>query len=169
MILDHVNSFDQGENLRRAQYLTFIIDGEEFGVDIGLVTEIIGMQPVNTLPEVPAYIVGVINHRGKVIPVMDMRLRLKRPQVQFTDRTCILVIQTKRFGAGLIVDQVADVFEIDPGSAIASPDAQFSHNRPYISDICKAGRKEILLIDCEKLFEDNEAENQKQTEEGAST
>lgn len=168
MILDHVNPFDQEENLQRTQYLTFIIDGEEFGVDIGLVTEIIGMQPVNTLPEVPAYIIGVINHRGKVIPVMDMRLRLKRPQVQFTDRTCILVIRTKRFGAGLIVDQVADVFEIDPGSAISPPDAQISDSRPYIEGICKAGREEILLIDCEKLFENNEPENPGQTE-GAST
>lgn len=164
LILDRMNLFSEEENPQRAQYLTMIVGGEEFGVDIGLVTEIIGMQPISMFPEAPDYVIGVINHRDRVIPLVDMRLRLNKPQAHFTERTCILVIQTKRFGAGLIVDQVANVLEMDFGDIPPQLGAQFSDSRPYISGIWKDGAKEIPLIDCEKLFENNGPECPKPAE-----
>ncbi len=156
MRLDQAEMMEQTEDAQLGKYLTFTVDNEEYGIAIRCVTEIIGMQPINTLPEVPAFVKGVINLRGKIIPIVDMRSRFGRDQAAYTDRTCIVVVETTRLAAGLIVDQVSEVMVIDEDNIEPPPDIQLPDSRHYISGIGKVQSEVKLLIDCEKLFDNNE-------------
>jgi purine-binding chemotaxis protein CheW len=144
------------EDVQMDKYLTFTVAGEGYGIDIRSVTEIIGIQPVSTLPEVPEFVKGVINLRGKIIPVVDMRLRFGQKEAAYTDRSCIVVVETNRLTAGLIVDQVSEVMMIDKESIVPPPDVQLPDSRRYISGIGKVDAEVKLLIDCNRLFNDNE-------------
>ncbi|MEM7604836.1 MAG: chemotaxis protein CheW, partial [Myxococcota bacterium] len=95
------------------RYLTFTTDDMFYAFPIRNVTEIIGMQTITTVPDVPPFIKGVINLRGKVIPLMDVRLRLGLPGVEYNDRTCIIVVEVTDRSVGVIVDAVSDVLTID--------------------------------------------------------
>lgn len=159
MSLNQVNLMDQEEDAQLDKYLTFTVDKEEYGIGIRSVTEIIGMQPINTLPEVPDFVKGIVNLRGKIIPVVDMRLRFGKVEALFTDRTCIVVVETTRLAAGLIVDQVSEVMVIDEDSIVPPPDVQFEDGYRYISGIGKVGAEVKLLIDCEKLFNEHETQS----------
>ncbi|MGI6174750.1 MAG: chemotaxis protein CheW [Christensenellales bacterium] len=167
MDFDQLELIGEEEDAQLDKYLTFTVDGEEYAIAIRSVTEIIGIQPINTLPEVPAFVKGVINLRGKIIPVVDMRLRFGKSVTTFTDRTCIVVVQTERLAAGLIVDEVSEVMVIDEEDVVPPPDIQTSDSRRYISGIGKVGEKIKLIIDCERLFDDDETESMEGIEEGA--
>ncbi len=93
-------------------YLTFEVAGETYGVNIGHVTEIVGMQRISAMPDVPDFIRGAMNLRGKVIPVMDVRLRFGLPWREYDDRTTIIVLDLSGVPTGLVVDQVTDVLTI---------------------------------------------------------
>ncbi len=136
----------------RGRYLTFALGEEIFGIGIRYVTEIIGMQPVNAIPEAPDYIKGIINLRGKIIPVIDMRLKFKKPSVAYTDRTCIIVIETASFSVGLIVDQVAEVLTMGDGDIVPPPSAWAGAGKRYLSGIGKVDGQVKLLLDCDQLF-----------------
>ena len=101
---DLLEDDDENEDTQEGKYLTFQLNEEEYGIEIGYVTEIIGLQNINVVPDMPHYIRGVINLRGKVIPVMDVRLRFGAPERQYDERTCIIVINVKEQSIGLIVD-----------------------------------------------------------------
>ena len=98
----------------RDMYLTFDIGSEEYGVGIAGVTEIVGMQRIMPIPDMPDYLKGVINLRGKVIPLMDVRLRFALPERAYDDRTVIIVMEVDDAPVGLIVDGVREVREIAP-------------------------------------------------------
>jgi purine-binding chemotaxis protein CheW len=98
----------------RDMYLTFDIGAEEYGVSIAGVTEIVGIQRIMPIPDMPAYLKGVINLRGKVIPLMDVRLRFAMPERAYDDRTVIIVMEVDDAPVGLIVDGVREVREISP-------------------------------------------------------
>jgi purine-binding chemotaxis protein CheW len=131
---------------------------EVFGLEIRFVTEIVGVQPVNPIPETPDYIQGVINLRGKIIPVIDMRLKFGKQRVPYTDRTCIIVIETKQFSVGLIVDRVAEVLTLSSSDIVPPPSLWAEFGRHYLSGIGKADGQVKLLLDCEKLFTDDESD-----------
>ena len=82
----------QEEDTQKGKFLTFSLGNESYGLEIKYVTEIIGIQPITEVPELPEYIRGIINLRGKIIPVMDVRLRFKKPFNEYNERTCIIVI-----------------------------------------------------------------------------
>jgi purine-binding chemotaxis protein CheW len=111
-----ITEADDIENM----YLAFDVQGEEYAVNIGHVTEIVGLQRISQVPDVPEFIKGVINLRGKVIPVMDMRLRFGLPWREYGDRTTVVVLELDGVPTGLVVDQVTDVLTISPES-IAPP------------------------------------------------
>ena len=136
----------------RGRYLTFALGEEVFGIGIRYVTEIIGMQPVNAIPEAPDYIKGIINLRGKIIPVIDMRLKFRKPSVAYTDRTCIIVIETASFSVGLIVDQVAEVLTMGDGDIVPPPSAWAGAGKRYLSGIGKVDGQVKLLLACDQLF-----------------
>jgi len=110
-------------------YLTFAIGTETYGVPIAVVTEIVGMQRIMTVPDVPRYIKGVINLRGKVIPLMDVRLRFNLAEREYDDRTVIIVLELGTSPVGLIVDRVSEVLEIaddhiDSANGLGGGDSQ---------------------------------------------
>ena len=156
-MLDEQERMEEVADTMHGRYLTFALGEEVYGIEIRFVTEIIGIQPVNSIPEAPDYIKGVINLRGKIIPVIDMRLKFKKQPAEYTDRTCIIVIETQTFSVGLIVDQVAEVLVMADGDIVPPPDAWVSAGRRYLSGIGKVDGQVKLLLDSEKLFTDDEA------------
>jgi purine-binding chemotaxis protein CheW len=117
------------EDTQKDKFLTFALGNEFYGIEIKYVTEIVGVQPITEVPELPEYIRGIINLRGKIIPVMDVRLRFKKPFREYNDRTCIIVIDIKDVAIGLIVDSVADVLSILDTDIVAPPDISKGGNR----------------------------------------
>ena len=156
MTVEQMEQNTEQEDTIRGRFLTFTVDEEMFGVEIRYVTEIINIQPINVLPEVPEYIKGIINLRGKIIPVVDMRIKLKKEAAAYTDRTCIVVIQTNDISAGLIVDQVAEVLTIE--DIEPPPDTKTGVNNHYLSGIGKTDEQIQLLIDCELLFSEDKTQ-----------
>ena len=119
-------------------------------------TEIIGIQEITEVPELPIYVKGIINLRGKIIPVMDVRLRFKKEQREYNDRTCIIVIDIRDISIGLIVDHVAEVVVIDPENIVPPPTIKTGFHNRYIKGIGKVGSEVKLLLDCNKLLNDEE-------------
>jgi len=110
---------------REGKYLTFSLAGEEYGIVILKVKEIIGMMPVTPVPKTPSYVKGVINLRGKVIPVADLRLKFDMEEAAYTERTCIIVVEIKEgLGhvlMGIVVDSVSEVLNIKSGEIEDTP------------------------------------------------
>lgn len=103
---------EQEEDTQQDRYLTFSLGNQIFGIEIRYVTEIIGIQPITEVPEMPDYVKGIINLRGKIIPVIDVRLKFRKEPAEYNDRTCIIVIDIHEISIGLIVDNVAEVLTI---------------------------------------------------------
>ncbi|HPJ76701.1 MAG TPA: chemotaxis protein CheW, partial [Clostridia bacterium] len=97
------------ENTSKDMYLTFRLNNEEYGFDISHVTEIVGIQPITLIPESANYIKGIINLRGKIIPVIDLRLKFNRTEKAYDERTCIIVLAYGGTDVGFIVDNVSEV------------------------------------------------------------
>jgi len=148
---------EQEEDTQKGRFLTFALSNESYGIEIQYVTEIIGIQPVTEIPELPEYIKGIINLRGKIIPVMDVRLRFKKQYKEYNDRTCVIVVDIKDVSIGLIVDNVAEVISIPDTEIVAPPEVSKGSNR-YIKGIGKVSSEVKLLLDCDKLLNDNEAD-----------
>lgn len=150
--------FEEEEDTLAGRYLTFTLGNESYGIEIRYVTEIIGIQPVTEVPELPEYIRGIINLRGKIIPVMDVRLRFKKQYREYNDRTCIIVIDIHSLSIGLIVDSVSEVITIQESDIVAPPEVGKDGNR-FLQGIGKAGNEVKLLLDCDKLLNDNDIQN----------
>lgn len=137
------------------KYLTFNLAEDEFGVRVLKVREIMGMQEITAVPQSPAYLMGVINLRGKVIPVVDLRLKFGGPAAEYTRRTCIIVMQietgTESAMIGLLVDSVSEVInlsddQIQKANEIAGTVAE------YVLAIAKAKGKTVVLLDANKVI-----------------
>ena len=152
------DSQDQVEDTQKGKFLTFSLGTEFYGIEIKYVTEIIGLQPITEIPEMPEYIKGIINLRGKLIPLMDVRLRFKKPYREYNDRTCIVVIDIRETPIGLIVDSVSEVISI-PDEEIVAPPNMTKEGNKYIKGIGKVGSDVKLLLDSEKLLNDLDVEN----------
>jgi purine-binding chemotaxis protein CheW len=149
----------ENEDTQRGKFLTFQLEKEIFGIEIKFVTEIIGVQPITFVPEVPAYIKGIINLRGQIIPAIDMRLRFKKEPVEYNDRTCIIVIDIRDVKIGLIVDCVDEVISISDEDVVPPPNYRAAFSNPYIKGIGKVGDDIKLLLDCEKIISGDEPQS----------
>ncbi len=142
-------------NLRSGKYLTFRLGAEEFGVRVIKVREIMGMQPITAVPQTPDYLKGVINLRGKVIPVLDLRLKLGMPEAEYTCRTCIVVVQMSGGAgmvfAGLIVDAVSEVVNFSVADIEDTPDFGAKLTSPFILGMAKLKAKVKILLDIEQV------------------
>ncbi len=143
--------YDLKEDTQKDKFLTFILDNEFYGIDICYVTEIIGLQTITELPNLPEYIKGIINLRGKIIPVMDVRLRFKKAAIDYNDRTCIIVFDVADISIGLIVDSVSEVVSIREEDIVPPPDLKKSGNH-YIKGIGKVGDDVKLILDYNRLI-----------------
>lgn len=148
--------FEQQVDTQHGRYLAFDLDEEVFGLEIQFVTEIIGMQTITKIPEVAEYIMGIINLRGKIIPVIDMRLKFGMKAVAYDARTCIIVIDTQDMIVGLIVDKVSEVLSIDDQDIVPPPDQKTGIQNRYIQGIGTVDGNVKLLLDCKMLFEEKE-------------
>ena len=151
------NVYENEEDDMEGRFLTFQIDNDMYGIELRNVMEIVGIQPVTAMPEMPDYIKGIINLRGEIIPVMDVRLRFKKAAKDYTDRTCVIVISFGDMSIGLIVDCVSEVLAIPDEDIAEKPEISSKGNCGYVRSIGKIGDKVILLIDCEKLLADDDA------------
>jgi purine-binding chemotaxis protein CheW len=148
---------EDGEDTQENKYLTFIIGKEDYGIEIRYVTEIIGIQNITEVPDMPHYVKGVINLRGKVIPVMDVRLRFGVEERPYDGRTCIIVINiNNRPPVGLIVDRVLDVLDIPESEIEPPPMMRKGKSNCFIQGMGKVGDQVKLLLNANKLLFDEE-------------
>ncbi len=147
-----------GEDTQKGKFLTFAIGEECYGIEISYVTEIIGIQPITAVPEVPRYVKGIINLRGKIIPVIDIRLKFRKEAVPYDDRTCIVVVDIEELSVGLIVDNVAEVIDIPDENIVLPPDSKTGFHNRYIKGIGKVEDDVKLLLDCNKILSDEESD-----------
>jgi len=153
---DVVWRLSEEEDTQKDRYLTFMVDGEGYGIEIRYVTEIIGMQPITPVPDMPPSFRGIINLRGTVIPVMDMRQRFKRAPAPYTDRTCIVVADVSGVAMGLAVDAVSDVLHIEAAAVTEPPATLLSPDNRYIQGIGRVQEGVRLLLDCGRLLQPQE-------------
>jgi len=145
----------QGEDTLDGRYLTFFLDDELYGIEIRHIIEIIGIQPITVIPDMPDYIKGITNLRGKIIPVMDARLRFKYEERTHDDRTCIIVLEVEDISMGVIVDAVSEVIVLGT-TDVDTPPAVMGRAQDYIQGIGKNGEEVVMLLDSELLLSESE-------------
>jgi len=140
---------------RAGKYLTFRLGSEEFGVRVDKVREIMGVQEITAVPQTPDYLKGVINLRGKVIPVVDLRLKFRLEAMEYTQRTCIIVVQVPGEGApiqvGLVVDAVSEVVNLVAADIENTPDFGEKLSTPFILGMAKLKGKVKILLDIDRV------------------
>ncbi len=140
------------EDTTKDKYLTFVIDNEEYGVEIANIKEIISVCAITLVPETPAYVKGIINLRGDIIPVIDVRRRFMKEAKEYDDLTCIVVIEHSAFVLGLIVDNVKEVMFIKEENVLPPPSAKLKYYNQFIKSIGKIDERIILLMDLERFL-----------------
>lgn len=154
------------QNLADDKYLTFWIDQQLFGFPALDVAQIVGMQQITPIPEFPHYAKGIINLRGEIIPVIDMRLRLHRKEAAYDERTCIVVTTIKENLIGLIVDTVEEVSEITQGQISPPPKLSNDRTNVFLTGVAQLEEKIILLVNTEKILTEDELAVVLKTSEG---
>ena len=145
---------------REGKYLTFTLDNEEYGTGILKIKEIIGMMPITTVPQTPKYVKGVINLRGKVIPVVDLRLRFGMKAIEYSERTCIIVVEIDgKAGSvmiGIVVDSVSEVLNIRETDIEDTPTFGTKLNTDYILGMAKMEGGVKILLDIDRVLSNEE-------------
>jgi len=147
---------------QEGKYLAFILNNETYGIEILRVREIIGLMDVTTVPQTPEYMKGVINLRGKVIPVIDLRLKFSMLEEEHTQETCVIVVEVNNTSIGIIVDSVSEVMEIKSGEIEESLSFGQGIETDYIMGMDKVQKKIIILLDIEAVLSSEELEVVKQ-------
>lgn len=141
---------------RDGKYLTFTLAGEDYGIGILKIKEIIGMMPITSVPQTPSFVKGVVNLRGKVIPVMDLRLKFGLPAIDYSERTCIIVVeisgQSGSIKIGIVVDAVSEVLNIKGEDVENTPAFGARVNTDYILGMAKIGGSVKILLDIDKVL-----------------
>jgi len=147
---------DEKNNAREGKYLTFTLAGEEYGIGILKVKEIIGVITITGIPQTPPHVKGVINLRGKIIPVIDLRLKFGLPVAEYTERTCIIVIEISKDNGsiliGILVDSVSEVLNIKGADIEDTPDFGSNLNTDFVLGMAKAGGKIKILLDIDRVM-----------------
>ncbi len=145
------------EDSQKGKFLTFHLMNEDYGLEIRYVIEIIGILNITEVPDMPPSIKGVINLRGKVIPVMDVRLRFNLPEREYDDRTCIVVVDVDGATVGMVVDQVSEVVDI-PESQIEPPPTSGGVGSSYILGMGKIDDAVKILLNVKELLASSDAD-----------
>ncbi len=144
------------------KYLTFVLSTEEYGIEILKVREIIGMMDITSVPQTPDYMKGVFNLRGKVIPVIDLRLKFAMTEQEHTQETCTIVVEVGNTLIGIIVDTVSEVSDIGSKEIEETPHLGQGIDTNFIMGLGKVKGKIIILLDIEKVLSIEELEMAKQ-------
>ena len=141
---------------REGKYLTFSLANEEYGIGILKIKEIIGMMPITSVPQTPEFVKGVINLRGKVIPVLDLRRRFGMEPMDYTERTCIIVVEIAGTAGnvmiGVVVDSVSEVLSIKAEVIEETPTFGTKLNTDYILGMAKIGKGVKILLDIDRVL-----------------
>jgi purine-binding chemotaxis protein CheW len=138
------------------KFLTFFLDEEEYGIEILKVQEIIGLMPVTRVPRTPAHVMGVVNLRGKVVPVVDLRLRFAMEAIEATELTCIIVVQARGLRFGLVVDRVSEVVDLPADEVEDPPTFGAEINTEYIMGMGKSDARVKILLDIDRVLSDDD-------------
>ena len=145
---------------KEGKYLTFTLANEEYGIGILKIREIIGMMPITSVPRTPEFVKGVINLRGKVIPVMDLRLRFGMEEMEYNDRTCIIVVEIERQAGtvqiGTVVDSVSEVLNVGGTDIEETPSFGTKLDTEYILGMAKIEGGVKILLDIDEVLNDEE-------------
>ena len=152
---DIEDEFDEEEDTQEGQYLSFNIGKELYGIEIRYVTEIVGKQSITEIPEMPDFVKGVINLRGSVIPVIDVRLRFSMQEREYDDRTCVVVVKINESPIGLVVDTVSEVISIAPELISPAPAVSSAKSNRYIQGIGRMEKRVIILLSVDKMLADH--------------
>jgi purine-binding chemotaxis protein CheW len=151
--LDHIVSTPTD---REGKYLTFTLASEDYGIGILKIKEIIGMMPITSVPQTPSFVKGVVNLRGKVIPVVDLRLKFGLPAIDYSERTCIIVVeisgQSGAIKIGIVVDAVSEVLNVKGEDIENTPAFGTRVNTDYILGMAKMGGSVKILLDIDKVL-----------------
>lgn len=156
--MDHLQIENMEEiSEMNGKYLTFWTAGQLFGIPIADVVQIVGMQEITSMPEFPPYAKGIMNLRGSIIPVIDVRLRFNKPENEYNERTCIVVTNIKNALIGFIVDEVDEVIKIDEEQISKPPQVSSERSEAHtnLSGIGKLEKKIVLLINTETMLSDD--------------
>jgi len=147
-----------GHDDAAGKFLTFFLADEEYGLEILKVREIIGMMPITPVPRTPQFVLGVINLRGRVIPIVDLRLKFDMARAEQTDETCIIVVEAGGIQMGIVVDKVSEVLDINADEIEDVPSFGDEVNTDYILGVGKSSDRVKLLLDIDKVLSNDEVE-----------
>ncbi len=158
-VLDRSATIESAKTDPRAgKYLTFQLGKEEFAVQVLHVREIMGVQEITAVPQMPYHVKGVLNLRGKVIPVIDLRLKFGMPELEYSQRTCIIVVQVEgqagKISTGIIVDGVSEVLTLQSADIEDTPDFGMGAATPYLLGLAKIKGKVKILLDINKVLQE---------------
>ncbi len=151
-----VETKKESRNSKGGKFLTFFLSSEEYGIEILKVQEIIGVLAITPIPRTPAFIKGVINLRGRIIPIVDLRLKLSMEEAKHTEETCFIVVKAHGMHMGVVVDKVSEVLDIAAENVEEAPSMGEDINTDYILGIGKAGDKVKLLLDIDKVLSEQD-------------
>ena len=143
---------EEDDDTMKDKYLTFHLGNEVYGIDIFNVIEIVGIQKITEIPDMPNYVKGVINLRGQVIPVMDVRVRFNMPPLEYNDRTCVIVTRLDNEHIGLVVDTVEEVVSIPEQDISPPPKVGKKTAHQYIKGMGKTDQEVKIILDADKLI-----------------
>ena len=155
------------DEIQKEQYMTFKCSDEIYGISIKYVNEIIGLSQITKVPETQDYLIGLINLRGKIIPVIDVRIRFGKEPLEYNDRTCVIVIDVKSTVIGLIVDAIDEVAAFAENEITPPPSVSYLaiQAKKYVFGIGRVNGEVKLLLDPDKLINDPEPEKDDEAED----
>ncbi len=145
------------------KYLTFVLDGEEYGLEILKVQEIIGLLKITPVPRTPSYLRGVINLRGRVIPVIDLRAKFGMPAIEATQHTCIIVVHSRGQRVGLMVDRVSEVSDIGDEAVDPAPSLGADVRTEFLLGLGKSEQGVTILLDIDRVLSSDDVVELKRT------
>lgn len=143
-----------GPDIEGGKFLTFFLGDEEYAIEILKVQEIIGLMTITPVPKMPPYIRGVLNLRGKIVPVMNLRTRFGLDEIEDTDETCIIVIQNKEYLMGVLVDKVSEVVDIESAEIEEVPSVGVAEQSEYLAGIGKVNNSVKMILEVQKVLFD---------------
>lgn len=160
VVVEAENKLAASADTRAGKYLVFHLGQDEFGIRVLKVREIMGVQDITAMPQTPAHVKGVINLRGKVIPVVDLRLKFGLPEAEYTQHTCIIVVHvqgdTNSMLMGVVVDSVAEVLNLAAGDIEDTPDFGQGVATPYLLGMAKIKGKVKILLQIDQVLTNQE-------------
>ncbi|MBL8021193.1 MAG: purine-binding chemotaxis protein CheW [Leptospirales bacterium] len=160
---------DDDEDTMQGRYLTFTIENRICGIEVRDVIEIVGLPPITAVPDMPDFVRGIINLRGKVIPVMEMRRRFMVEDKEHDERTCVVIVSLEDRLTGLIVDKVREVIRINDENLEEAPRVGSGESSRFIKQVGKIGDAVVLILDLDRLLNEKESARFRETAQLAAT